>query len=90
MCPPQGGRLAKAKDTYDECIDLLWTIPSTEPVAFRMPCCDSMNSVSPRFFTEIFNRITPQRHFLQMDSSVFMLFTPRIDVCREVIHRPSY
>ena len=29
-------------------------IPGNKPVAFRMPCCDSMNTVSPRFFSEIF------------------------------------
>jgi len=76
-CPClQGSNFDKAKSTYDRCIDLLWTIPNTEPIAFRMPCCDSMNSVSPRFFAEMFNRTTPKGHFLRMNSSVFMLFTP--------------
>jgi len=76
-CPClQGDDFAKAKATYDRTIDLLWTIPNAQPVAFRMPCCDSMNSVSPRFFTEIFNRTTPEGRFLRMNSSVFMLFTP--------------
>jgi hypothetical protein len=76
-CPClQGGSLADAKATYDRCVDALAEIPNMQPVAFRMPCCDSMNSVSPRFFREIFNRTTPAGRFLTMDSSVFMLYTP--------------
>ncbi|HID76178.1 MAG TPA: dehydrogenase, partial [Planctomycetaceae bacterium] len=75
-CPLfQGGDLSRAKVTFDRCIDLLCQIPNYRPVAFRMPCCDSMNSVSPRFFSEIFNRTTPRGHFLTVDSSVFLLFT---------------
>jgi hypothetical protein len=76
-CPClQGGQLATAKSTYDACIDLLATIPNPRPVAFRMPCCDSMNSVSPRFYAEVFNRKTPAGNFLSIDTSVFQLFTP--------------
>jgi peptidoglycan/xylan/chitin deacetylase (PgdA/CDA1 family) len=75
-CPLlQGGNLTAAKRTYDRAVDLLAGIANNRPVAFRMPCCDSMSSVSPRFFTEIFNRTTPQGNFLAIDSSVFMLFT---------------
>ena len=86
-CPClQGGDFAAAKGTYDRCIDLLWPNRVTRPVAFRMPCCDSMNSVSPRFFTEIFNRTTPAGHFLRIDSSVFMLFTPNdAELPRELV-----
>jgi hypothetical protein len=76
-CPClQGSSLARAKGTFDRCVDHLWQIPNMRPVAFRMPCCDSMNSMSPRFFVEIFNRTTPAGHFVQLDSSVFLLFTP--------------
>jgi hypothetical protein len=50
-------------------------IPSSKPVAYRMPCCDSLNTVSPRFFTEIFNKTTKKGNFLQIDSSVFNVFT---------------
>jgi putative membrane-bound dehydrogenase-like protein len=76
-CPClRGDDFAKAKGTYDRCVDLLAAIPGGPPVAFRMPCCDSMNSMSPRFYTEIFNKTTPRGKFLQMNSSVFMLFTP--------------
>ena len=75
-CPClQGGDLAKAKATFDRCIDNLRNIPGGRTVAYRMPCCDSMNSVSPRFFTEIFNKTTPSGNFLEVDSSVFQLIT---------------
>ncbi len=75
-CPClQGGNLAVAKETYDRSVDLMSALPNNRPVGFRMPCCDSMNSVSPRFFAEIFNKTTPKGNFLAVDSSVFMLFT---------------
>ena len=45
------------------------------PVAFRMPCCDSINSPSPRFYAELFNPLSPEKHFLQMDSSVMNILT---------------
>ncbi len=71
-CPLlQHGRLYEAKRTYDGCVDLLRRIPGPGPVAYRMPCCDSMNSVSPRFFDLIFNRTTPNGGYLSIDSSVF-------------------
>jgi len=86
-CPClQGSSFQKAKATYDECIDLLSLIPNTQIASFRMPCCDSMNSMSPRFFAEIFNRTTPHGKFTRMDSSVFMLFTPAdADLPRELV-----
>ncbi len=52
-------------------VDLLSGIPGNHPVAFRMPCCDSMNSPSPRFYAEIFNRVNPAGQFLSIDTSVF-------------------
>jgi putative membrane-bound dehydrogenase-like protein len=75
-CPLlQGGDFAKAKSTYDRCFDLMHEIPNNKPVAFRMPCCDSLNTLSPRFFTEIFNKQTAKGHSLQIDTSVFNVFT---------------
>lgn len=75
-CPLlQGGDLASAKETYDRAVDLVAAVPNHRPVAFRMPCCDSMSSLSPRFFSQIFNRLTPGGNFLSVDSSVFLLFT---------------
>lgn len=70
-----GGDFAKAKGTYDKCVDLLFSVPHNAPVAFRMPCCDSLNTVSPRFYAEIFNKTTPGGKSLQISSSVFQVFT---------------
>ncbi len=70
-----GGDFAKARGTYDRCVDLLSEVPNSKPVAFRTPCCDSLNTVSPRIYAEIFNKTTAKGHFLTIDTSVFNLFT---------------
>ena len=73
-CPLLGkATFEEASRTYHESVDLLASIPGNQPVAFRMPCCDSMNSASPRFFAEIFNHISAQGRWLAIDSSVFTL-----------------
>src|SRR5439155_107707 len=42
-CPLlKGGDFAKARETYERCVDLLGAVPGSRPVAFRMPCCDSL------------------------------------------------
>src|SRR5689334_23950544 len=69
------GDFARAKANYDGCVDLLGEVPGNRPVAFRMPCCDSLDTPSPRFYAEIFNKTTPGANFLQVDSSVFNLLT---------------
>ncbi len=74
-CPFFKGGFDKAKGTYDKCVDLMHAIPNTKPVAFRMPCCDSLNTPSPRFWAEIFNKTTDKGNFLTIDSSVFNVFT---------------
>jgi hypothetical protein len=75
-CPVlKDGDFLKAKSTVDRCIDLMHLIPNNKPVAFRMPCCDSLNTLSPRFLAEIFNRTTPGGKFLTIDTSVFNLTT---------------
>jgi putative membrane-bound dehydrogenase-like protein len=86
-CPLlQGGDLGKAKSTYDRCVDLMNEIPGNRPVAFRMPCCDSLNTLSPRFYAEIFNTTTPKGNSLAISSSVFNLFTPNDpDVPRDLV-----
>jgi hypothetical protein len=77
-CPClQRGEFAKAKSTFDRSVDNISQLPGHRPVAFRMPCCDSMNSVSPRFFTEIWSKRTPAGNFLTIDSSVFLVFTAK-------------
>jgi putative membrane-bound dehydrogenase-like protein len=76
-CPLlKDGDFRKARATYERCVDLLATVPNSRAMAFRMPCCDSLNTVSPRFFAEIFNRTTSAGNFLQVDSSVFNRITP--------------
>src|SRR6266542_3255081 len=64
-----------AAANYHDCVDLLNRIPGNRPVAFRMPCCDSMNSPSPRFYAEIFDRVSATGRFLTMDSSIMNLTT---------------
>jgi putative membrane-bound dehydrogenase-like protein len=75
-CPFFRPGFAKARHTYEGGVDLMCQVPGNRPVAFRMPCCDSLNTPSPRFYAELFARTTPQGHFLQIDSSVFQVFTP--------------
>ncbi|MBC7820573.1 MAG: hypothetical protein IAG10_27125, partial [Planctomycetaceae bacterium] len=75
-CPLlKDGDLTKAKSTVDRCIDLLNEVPNNKPVCFRMPCCDSLNTLSPRFYTEIFNKTTAKGNFLLANSSVMQVFT---------------
>src|SRR6185503_7992713 len=66
---------AAAATNYHDCVDLLNRVPGNNPVAFRMPCCDSMNSPSPRFYAEIFNRVSSTHQFLTIDTSVMNLTT---------------
>ena len=80
------GDFARAKSTYDRCVDLLSSVPGNRPVAFRTPCCDSLNTVSPRLFAEIFNKTTPKGNFLTLDSSVFNILTSNDpDLPRELV-----
>jgi putative membrane-bound dehydrogenase-like protein len=73
-CPCLGkATYEEASRVYYESVDLISRIPGNKPVAFRMPCCDSMNSASPRFFAEIFSRVSAEGHWLAADSSVFTL-----------------
>lgn len=75
-CPClQKSDFAAAKSTYDRCLNTMFKIPGNYPVAFRMPCCDSLNTPSPRFWEHVFNATTDNGHFLQIDSSVFNVIT---------------
>jgi putative membrane-bound dehydrogenase-like protein len=86
----QGGSFAKARATYDGCVDLLNAVPGNRPVAFRMPCCDSLNTPSPRFYAEIFNRTTAKGHFLTVDSSVFNVLTSNDpELPRDLVQEPD-
>src|SRR3989440_6037383 len=90
-CPLMAdGNFARAKATYDRCVDQMFSVPNNMPVAFRMPCCDSMNTPSPRFFAEIFNQRTPKNYFLSIDSSDFTITTPNDpQLPRELVFDPD-
>ena len=77
-CPLlQKGNFEQASNVVHGGVDLLSQIKGNKPVAYRMPCCDSMNSLSPRFFAEIFNKVSDGGRFLQIDSSVFNITTSK-------------
>ena len=86
-CPLlRGGSFEKAKSTVDRCVDLMSAIEGNRAVAYRMPCCDSLNAPSPRFFSEIFNKTTERGNFLTIDSSVFNITTANDpDLPRELV-----
>jgi len=90
-CPLlQKGDFAAAAGTYHGGVDLLATVPGNRPLAFRMPCCDSQNTPSPRFYAELFNRPSPGGRFLAADSSVFCILTPSDPVLpRELVVDPD-
>src|SRR5437762_4973748 len=89
-CPFFKNGFARAKETYDKCVDLMGQIPGNKPVAFRMPCCDSLNTPSPRFYAEIFNKTTDKGKYLSIDSSVFNVFTPGDpELPRELVLMPD-
>src|SRR5690606_7825748 len=75
-CPLLGkAGFASASEDYHGSVGLLSRIKGNTPVAFRMPCCDSMNSASPRFFSEIFSQRSSEDRALAIDSSVMCLLT---------------
>src|SRR5690606_30249521 len=83
----QGRDFAKSKATYDKCVDLMQEIPNSAPVTFRMPCCDALNTPSPRVFVEAFNKTAEKGHFLSIDSSVFNIITGKDTALpREITH----
>jgi putative membrane-bound dehydrogenase-like protein len=90
-CPLcQKSDFTAAAKTYHDCVDLLNQIPGSRPVAFRMPCCDSMNSPTPRFYSEIFNRVSEKGRFLTIDSSVMVLLTTNdTSLPRELVMEPN-
>ncbi|MDQ3623652.1 MAG: FG-GAP-like repeat-containing protein, partial [Verrucomicrobiota bacterium] len=90
-CPLlRNGDFSAAQATYHGGVDLLAKIPGNRPVAFRMPCCDSMNSPSPRFFAEIFPGVSAEGRFLSIDSSVMGLLTSRdASLPRELVLDPD-
>ena len=90
-CPLlKDGDLLTALDTYHGGVDLMASIPGNDPVAYRMPCCDSLNTTSPRFLNEIFGRPSPGGHVLSIDSSVVQVFSSRDpELPRELVTDPD-
>lgn len=66
-----------ATNTFHGGVNLLNTVSNNKPLAFRTPCCDSINSPSPRLFAEIFNRVNSAGQFLTIDSSVMNITTAK-------------
>jgi putative membrane-bound dehydrogenase-like protein len=66
---------AAAEKSFHGGVDLLNHVPGNLPVAFRTPCCDSINSPSPRVYAELFGGTNAAGQFLRVDSSVVILLT---------------
>jgi putative membrane-bound dehydrogenase-like protein len=84
------GDFAKARSEVDRMTDLLHDIPGNRPVAFRTPWCDVLNTVSPRFFAEIFNGTTGKGRLLTIDSSIFTILAPRERAAKYLAHVPNF
>ena len=89
-CPCLGKMdLARASATTHDGTDLLSQIPGNRPVCFRMPCCDSMNSSSPRFYSEILGGTSAAGRWLSASSSVSMIFTGGENRARFAKYQPK-
>lgn len=76
-CPLLGEKgFSFARETVFSCLERLSLIPNNRPVAYRMPCCDSLSSPSPRFYAEILPQATGSGLKFSIDSSVMNLITP--------------
>lgn len=74
-CPILKKDFQSTSNDFHGSVDLLNRVLGNKPVAFRTPCCDSINSASPRLFAEIFNHTSAAREFLAVDSSVMNILT---------------
>lgn len=63
-----------ARADYLACMENLFEVPGNGPAAHRMPGCDAQNSVSPRFYTEVFPLRTSDGRFLTCDTSICTWF----------------
>jgi len=85
------GDFEAASDTYHQCVDVMNNVPNNRAVAFRMPCCDSLNTPTPRFYEELFKGESDDGHHLAIDSSVFTVFTGDVgDQFKKYIPFPSF
>ena len=74
-CPILAKDFGAASNTFHGGTALLNRVLGNKPVAFRTPCCDSINSASPRLFAELFNRANASNEFLTVDSSVMNILS---------------
>ncbi len=90
-CPLlNGGNFQTATNVVHGGTDLLAQIMGNQPVAYRMPCCDSMNTPSPRFYAEIFNRTSADGRYLQIDTSVMNFPTSKdTSLPKELVELPD-
>lgn len=90
-CPLlQKGNFEAAANVVHGGADLLSQIMGNTPVAYRMPCCDSMNTPSPRFYAEIFNRTSADGKYLQIDTSVMNFPTAKDEALpKELVELPD-
>jgi putative membrane-bound dehydrogenase-like protein len=77
-CPILDGRnFQAAANEFQGGVELIDKIQGNHACAFRTPCCDSMNSPSPRLFAELFNHTNSLGEFLTIDSSVLNILSAR-------------
>jgi len=97
-CPLfRGGDLGHAERSYGRSVISLQAIPGNRPVAYRMPCCDSLNTSTPRFYDRLFGRpgfvddgVTRAIVPLALDSSIAMAFTSDDpELPRELVQDPD-
>ncbi len=65
----------KAAETFHGSVELIDRIPGNTAVAFRTPCCDSINSPGPRLFAELFCQTNSRGQFLTIDSSIMNILS---------------
>ncbi len=69
------GDIDKIREEYDLSMDQKFQIPHNHPVGTRLTCIDIWNTVSPRFYTEVFGKRSQAGNFLQLSSSVTVAFS---------------
>jgi putative membrane-bound dehydrogenase-like protein len=67
------GDLAKARISFDQGVRSVQAAPGGRPSAFRTPCCDSLNTASPRLFDQVV--ASKPETAAAVDSSIAMAFT---------------
>jgi len=53
------GELSRIREDHELSMDQKFRIPGNRPVGMRLTCIDIWNTVTPRFYTEVFNQVSP-------------------------------